>query len=317
MIDPMDGPIDGDRSEAADTPAGRRPERGDAPECDDHEENRRYIQAIEERDAESLAAGELDDEEVTDDPQVEVYPKDQSPLSAIERRSITDSAKAFVEFAKRRLLSVVADHALPVVGGRAVDLAFEVWDVVASVQALGSDEPVLEAPLPSPVPGLDLSVEIPLTNSEDDQTAPLAFCIGPDSPSLTGGWALDADDDDDSQARQPPADEMEAGIERLYEQQEPVARPIETGHVAQPGPRVRRRPATACLVEIDLDSLRLPRHRKVRAWALASLAAEYAPQLRDNPGLERFEAIITADKGRRCGLWIWRDTGLEIDRLVL
>jgi hypothetical protein len=315
----MDAPVDGDRPEAADTPSERRPERGDAPECDDHEENWRYIQdiqAIEEKAAESLAVGEPDDEEDTDDPQVEVYPKDQSPLSDIECRSITDSAKAFVEFTKRRLLSVVADHALPVVGGRAVDLAFEVWDVVASVRALGSDEPVLEAPLPSPVPGVALSVEIPLTNSEDDQTAPLAFGIGPDSPSLTGGWALDADDDD-SQARQPPADEMEAALERLYEQQEPVARPIETGHIAQPGPRVRRRPATACLVEIDLDSLRLPRRRKVRAWALAFLAAEYAPQLWDSPGLERFDAIITTDKRRRCGLWIWRDTGLEIDRLVL
>jgi hypothetical protein len=319
--DGLMGPsIDGGWSEAADTPLERGSEREDGPERDVHEENERYAQVIEEKQARdaALVVSEIDDEEVTDDPRVEAFPEDLSPLSEIECRSIADSAKAFVEFAKRRLLSVAADHVLPVVGGRAVDLTFEVLDVVASVRALGSDEPVLEVPLPPSVPGLDLSVEIPLANGTDDQTiTPLAFCIGPDSPSLTGGWALDANEDNDPQAQQPPADEMEAALERLYAQQEPVARPLETDRAAQPGPRVRSRSGIACLAEIDLDSLRLPRHRKVRAWGLAVLAAEYAPQLRDDPALERFEVFVITDRGRCCGLWIWRSASIETGRLVL
>jgi hypothetical protein len=47
-----------------------------------------------------------------------------------------------------------------------VELAFEVKDVVMSVRALGSDDPVLEAPLPSPVQGLDFYLAIPLGGDE-------------------------------------------------------------------------------------------------------------------------------------------------------
>jgi hypothetical protein len=339
MIEPMGASFDGGGSGAADAPREWRSERKDTPERDDHAMNCRYLQDIQEEpagDAEVLATdapvrvaaagaaardGEPEGEEITDqsaDLQAEVHSEDQNPLFEIERRSITDSVKAFVEFGKRRLLSLAADHVLPVVGGRLVDWAFGILDVVASVRALGSDEPVLEAPLPSPVPGLDFTLEIPLTSGEDGQTAPrLAFCTSPDSPSPTGGWAMDAAEGDDPQAQQPPADAPGAALERLYAQREPVARPIETGQAGQPGPRVRRRSATACLVEIDLDSLRLPRDRKLRAWVLAFLAAEHASRLRDNPGLGRFEVFIIADKGRRCGLWIWLDAGLEIDHLVL
>jgi hypothetical protein len=70
-------------------------------------------------------------------------------------------------------------------------------------------------------------------------------------------------------------------------------------------PKVKHRPAKVCLVEIDLSSLRLPKRRKLRAWILATLAAEYGPQLRSNPYLQRFEVIIIADTGRHCGLWVW------------
>ena len=249
----------------------------------------------------------------------EPHPEDQSPLSESERRSVTDSAKGFVEFAKRRLLSLAADHVLPVLGGRLVDWGFEILDVATSVRALDSGDPVLEAPLPSPVPGLDFALEIPLTSGEEGEAGPpLALCVAPDSPSLTGGWALEAAKHDDQQAQGPPGDVREAALERFYSQQDPASRPtatIETSHAGQPEPRVRRRSATACVVEIDLDSLQLPRRRKPRAWMLAVLAAEYASRLRENHDLGRFQLFIIADKGRRCGLWIWLDANIEIDHL--
>jgi hypothetical protein len=67
-----------------------------------------------------------------------------------------------VQFAKERLISLAADHVVPVVGGRIVDVLFELWDVASSIRALGGDHPVLEVPLPCPVPSLGLTLEIPL-----------------------------------------------------------------------------------------------------------------------------------------------------------
>jgi hypothetical protein len=243
--------------------------------------------------------GELDDSDTSSDLQVEVQPKDRSPLSKSERESVIDSAKGFAEFVERRLISLAADHLLPGLGGRFVDLGFEILDAATSVRALGSDDPVLEVPLPSPVPELGFSLEVPLGSGEDGQAAPpLALCTAPDSPSLTGGWALDAAGHDDQQAAPEPTTAFE------------------TSHAEQPEPRVRRRSATACLVEIDLDSPQLPRHRKPRAGALAILASEYASQLRVNPDLARFELLIIADKERRCGVWIWREEDDDSDLLV-
>jgi hypothetical protein len=141
-----------------------------------------------------------------------------------------------------------------------VDLGFEILDVVNSVRALASGDPVLEAPLPSPCPSLGFTLEIPLTSGEDSQAAPpLALCVAPASPSLTGGWALDAAEHDDMQAQEPPADVYEAALERFYSQRDSASRPtatIEISHVDQSQPLVRRRAATACLVEIDLDFCR-------------------------------------------------------------
>jgi hypothetical protein len=338
MIDPMGASIDGGWFGAADA-SEERPERTDTSESDPHAINRDYLQSIEEEQArydkllgslelppsidDSTDALEPEEEDVSDlssGLQVEVHPEDQSPLSESERQSVTDSVKGFAEFARRRLLSLAADHLLPGLGGRLVDWGFEVLDVATSVRALGSDDPVLEAPLPSPVPSLGFTLEIPLTSGEDGQVAPpLALCVAPDSPSLTGGWALDAAEHDHQQAQGPPADVCEAALERFYSQRDPASRPtaaIETSHADQSKPRVRPRSATACLVEIDLDSLRLPRRRKPRAWMFAVLAAEYAARLRENPDLLRFELFIIADKGRRCGLWIWLDADIDIDRLA-
>jgi hypothetical protein len=345
----MGASIDGGWSGSVDTPRERRSEGRDAPEPDNHEGNSCYLpdleaqearnrklladgvlddedsteQSVPESEAEEItdqSAAGLEDEEATEEPQVEVHPEDQGPLSDFERRSITESAKAFIEFFGRRLVAVAANHVLPVLGERVVDLAFELWDAMASIQALGSEDPVMKVPLPFPVPDLGFSMEIPLTSGKDGQTAPqLALCVGPDSPSLTGGWALDAGEDDDQRAQQPPAEatETKGALERLYAQRKPVARPIDTGHAADPEASIGRRPATVCLVEIDLDSLPLPKPRRVRAWAFAVLAAEYAAQLRNIPELRGFEAFIIADKERRCGLWVWRDTVLEIGRLDL
>jgi len=84
------------------------------------------------------------------------------------------------------------------IGGRMVDLMFEVQDVVTSVRALGNDDPVLEAPLPSLVPGFDFTLEVPLSGGEDGHASPpLALCIAPGTPSLIGGWALDAPEQDE------------------------------------------------------------------------------------------------------------------------
>jgi hypothetical protein len=118
-----------------------------------------------------------------------IRPQEPVYLSAAERQSAADSAAGFLEFAKRRVLSLAADHAVPVIGGRMVDMAFEISDVIASARALVSGRPVLELPLPSPVPGIGVTVKIPL--ADGPAGVPAAVCISPDTPSLTGGWALE------------------------------------------------------------------------------------------------------------------------------
>lgn len=293
----MGASIDGGWLGAADTPQ-ERPEPADALERDFYPPTLELPAGVSEG-IHTPSLRELDDSDTSGDLQVEVQPKDRSPLSKSERKSVIDSAKGFAEFVERRLISLAADHLLPGLGGRFVDLGFEILDAATSVRALGSDGPVLEVPLPSPVPELGFSLEVPLGSGEDGQAAPpLALCIAPDSPSLTGGWALDAAEHDDQQAALEPTTAFE------------------TSHAEQPEPRVRRRSATACLVEIDLDSPQLPRDRKPRAGALAILASEYASQLRVKPDLARFELLIIADKERRCGVWIWREEDDDSDLLV-
>jgi hypothetical protein len=253
-----------------------------------------------------------EDEDEARDPssdlQVEVHPEDQSALSKSERKSISDSAKGLLKFAEQRLVSLGFDVMLPGFGGRLADFAFEVLDVVNSVRALFSDDPVLEVPLPSPVPSLGFTLEIPLDSGEDGEAAPpLALCVAPDSPSLTGGWALDAGEHDDQQVEEPPAEVSGTPPERFHPQQDTLPLPMAVPRVsdAEPKPRARPRPASTCLVEVDLDSLRLPRGRRPRARMLAILAYQYAPQVRENPDLRRFDLFIIADKGRRSGVWIW------------
>jgi len=329
MIDRMGASIDGGWFGEGDAP--QEPERAHTPpEGDPHAANWDYLERLEQEEAylESSPSSDADVPNglVPEDEDAgfgelqaqEPDPEDQSPLPESVRRSVTDSAEGFVEVAKRQLLSLAADHVLPVVGGRLVDLGFEILDLATSVRALDGDNPVLEAPLPSPVPSLGFTLEIPLTSGQDGQAAPpLALCVAPNSPSLTGGWALDAAEHDDQQAQEPPDDVCEAAVERFYSRRHPASRPtaiIEIGHTGQPEPGVRRPSATVCLVEIDLDTLPLPRRRKPRASALAVLADEYAPRLRENHDLGRFELFIIADKGRRCGMWIWRDADIKIAR---
>jgi hypothetical protein len=243
------------------------------------------------------------------DLQVEVHPKDQSALSKSGRKSITDSAQGLLKFAEQRLISLGADVVLPGLGGRLADLTFEVLDVVNSVQALSSDDPVLDVPLPSPVPSIGFTLEIPLASGEDSEAAPpLALCVAPDSPSLTGGWALDAGEHDDQQTQEPPAGVCETPPERRHLQQDPFPLPmavLRTSGAERPKPRARPQSANTCIVEVDLGSLPLPKDRKPRAQILAILAYEYAPQLRKNSELLWFDLFVIADKGRRCGVWIW------------
>jgi hypothetical protein len=209
-------------------------------------------------------------------------------LSQVDRQSVTDTVGAFVESAKRRLVSLAADHLIPGIGGRAVDLYYQVRDVMDSVQALTSDNPVLEVPLPCPVPGLSFSVEIPLDGGE--AAPPVAVCVSPDGPSLTGGWALDSPEQDN---------EQEHGSEA-----EPAPDPSAISRDARP-PRSRSGPPVGCIVQIDLESLGLLKRRRLRAWELCVLATEYAALFRENPVLQRFEVVVITDPGRRCGLWVW------------
>jgi hypothetical protein len=333
----MRGPIDGGWSEAGDAPQ-------EQPECayitDEEASALKWSLEVpqgheDEEDLDALAPGPEDeglgelepeddegdlaalvllkpeDEEGPDpssDLQVEIHPEDQSALSKSERKSITDSAKGLLKFAEQRLVSLGADVVLPGLGGRLADLAFEVLDAVNSVRALFSDDPVLEVPLPSPVPSLGFTLEIPLASDEDGEAAPpLALCVAPDSPSLTGGWALDAGEHDDQQVQEPPAEVSETPPERFHPQQDPLPMAVLGVSDAEPKPRARPQSASTCRVEIDLDSLRLPRGRRPRAQMLAILAYQYAPQLRENPDLRRFDLFIIADKGRRSGVWIWLD----------
>lgn len=236
-----------------------------------------------------------------------------SCLSEIERQSVAGSVQDCVKFLEERALSVLADGLLPG-AGRVVDLAFEVHDVVASLQALDSADPVLEAPIPSPVPGLGFTLEIPLGSGKDGQPPPpLALCIGPDAPSLTGGWALDSAEHDEQPescgeaAEQPPDDAWEEQLELELERHQAASRreTAWSGDAGQRNSDAQRRLATGLIVETDLRPLWLPRRRKLRAWALYVLAAQYAQHHRDNSDLRRFSVLVIADRGRRCGLWIW------------
>jgi hypothetical protein len=242
-------------------------------------------------------------------------------LSEDARESVADSVRGWLEFAERRFLSLAADHLVPVIGGRIVELAFEVKEVVGSVRALGSDDPVLEVPLPCPIPGLSLSLEVPLGSDWSGEKAPaLAVCVAPEASSLTCGWALKSGHHDsygngeggvDQQGPQMPP-EIEEKLERLLEpRQEARTRP---GNIEQLGrldelrPVTRWVPVKGCMVDTDLASRRLFKFFKsgtLRAWVLCVLATEYGLQLRENPYLEGVNLIVIADRTRRFGFCLW------------
>jgi hypothetical protein len=241
--------------------------------------------------------------------------RELNSLSEIERQSVTDSVDGLIEFAKRRLLSMAADHLAPPIGGRIVDLAFELQDVMTSVRALDSDHPVLEAPLPSPVTGIDFTLEIPLVRGEEaNADPPLAVCIEPDMPSLTGGWALDTPEhakrpdggESGDRAEWPPDDaeeELERELEGALEWRRRDFRWRAAGDTSEL--RAANRFVTARVVEIDLGSLPLLRRRKLRAWQLYVLAREYSRELQENMHCGSFDILVIADSQRHCGLWIW------------
>jgi hypothetical protein len=193
-----------------------------------------------------------------------------------------------------------------------VDLAFQIRDAVASVQALESDNPVLDVPLPCPVPGISFTVEIPLGSGE--ATPPVALCMSPDAPSLTGGWALEAaaeetrpEDDHKGGPDQPRDDATEAAWERALQrsaanyagvmsgESRTYSRPLCSGYGSPVG----------CLIEIDMESWGLLKGRKLRAFELYVLADTYAALFRGNLGVASFEVLVITNTGRRSGLWIW------------
>jgi hypothetical protein len=245
-------------------------------------------------------------------------------LELIERQSVADSVDGLLKFAERRLPSLVADQLALGVGGRIVDLAFQVYDMVTSIRALGSNNPILEVPLPFPIPGIDFSLNIPLAGSE---AAPLAVCIAPGTPSLTGGWALDSPEqgqrpdsraEGEYAAQQPIDDAEEERLERQLELHKASCEredTFNTGNARQPELRIEHPPVTGCIIEVDLGSLPLLKRRKLRAWELYVLATEYAPQLWKNPDLRRFKVLVIADPTRRFGLWTWHPFRFDTEPL--
>lgn len=142
-------------------------------------------------------------------------------------------------------------------------------------------QPELELPLPSPLPHLDLSVKALLTRGEKRrEDCRVMFCMDPVSPSSTGAWAREHDDQ----------------VPRL------VTRVTDVQDVSLS--ELTMASAIACVAETDLGRLRIEGSPEDRARTLAGLAAQCAPQLRADPHLERFAALIVADKGRGSGLWV-------------
>jgi hypothetical protein len=339
----MDGVIDGGGPGSADAPDSEpRTERDDTPwlgSVVDAELDRVGVQVA------TFAAGHrrfADDEPDDLDSPIETEPQRaaadglskaaESGIQLLElgllpetlRRSVTDSVNAFVQFVGRRLVSVAADLALPVTGGRLVDMAFEIQDLVTSVLALAGDDPVLMAPLPSPVPGLAFTLEISLGDGDRGQTAsPMALCVSPNAPSLTVGFALDAPEPDGQPAgdhqsgRAPgerPDDDGEEELERALLEREAAWRrvqAVEASDAAPPKPRDRGRRVVGCIAEADLESLPFLRGRRLRAWELYVLAGEYASWLRESSDLGGIEVLVIADRSRRFGVWIWLSPDLQ------
>ncbi len=328
----MGDSIDGGDSGAADTPRQSLTERLDAGLHDWSSVSMEPPEVVQDRvrrqaeeaeplpplteprsilDMQSPEPGSAPKPDVSRDLKPTVELQELSDLSEIGRQSVTDSVNGFVEFATRRAISVVADLMAPVTGGRIVDLAFEIYDLMTTVRALGSDDPVLEAPLPSAVAGFDFTLEIPLAIGERTDP-PLALCIAPDTPSLTGGWALDAPEQD---KRPGSGSESGRGPEHLPDaaEEEELERELERRRAAsrsttdkrQPELRAVNRSVVGCIVETDFGSLPLLMRRKLRACELSILAREYAPQLRQFFDLGYCEVLIIADQQRHCGLWIW------------
>ena len=253
---------------------------------------------------------------------------DSSPIEKMGRQSVADTVDATVEFIKRRLVSLAADHVIPVVGGRIVDVVYEAADLMASIRAATSEDPVLDVPLPSPIPGFDFTLELPLAGDEARGGTPrLGLCVAPSSPSLTGGWAFDSPEHDEPadskdgrapEAEWPLSHVAEQELDRDQDQDEPIPPPTDTS-LASPdalrsGFTAGRRSAAAYIVEADLGSLPLLSERALRARQLQALADAFAPQARTNPGLRRFEVLVITDQSQRCGLWVWLNDGSVFTR---
>jgi hypothetical protein len=325
----MGASIDGVGSGAADAPDERPPER----KSDSWPDWRLRLSGGVSENDNGITLGEIGPEEPADEDDrwlresepaaVDDTPRDLKPrvrsqdvndLPEIERQSVIDSVNGFVEWAERQLVAVGANALFPGIGGHIVELAFEFKDVVMSIRALGSDDPVLEVPLPSPVQGFGVALEIPLPSGEEAHAGPpLALCIAPDAPSLTGGWALDSPGQDERPdggrksehggKRLPDAEEEE--LEHELDQRKAAPRRGTADIGGQREIPAADRSATSCIVETDLGSLPLLRRRKLRAWQLCVLATEYAPRFRENLCSAHFEVLVIADRQRRCGLWIW------------
>ena len=338
----MDGVIDGGGPGSADAPDSEpRAERDDTPSglVVDAELDRAGVEVAMFVEGHRSFAGEPDDLDSTAETEPRRAVADgpskaaESRIQLLElgllpealRRSVSDSVDAFVQFVGRRLVSAVADLALPVTGGRLVDMAFQIQDLVTSVLALAGEDPVLMAPLPFPVPGLAFTLEIPLGDGDGDrgQTAsPMALCVSPNGPSITAGWALDARERDeqpagDHQPGRAPGerpDDGEEELERALLEREAACRrvpAVEASDAAPPKPDDHGRRVVVCIAEADLESLPFLRGRRLRAWELYVLAGEYGSWLRESSDLGDIEVLVIADRSRRFGVWIWLSPDLQ------
>lgn len=327
----MDRAIYGGDSGAADAPSQSPIDRSDEVFCvySDVEDVRTVQERVASLDGQFEPFVESDDDLDPPSPEVDPAPvdlvsrdvepgadqQDLGGLLEIVWQSVTVSVDGWVESIKKGLVVAAAEYAVPGIGGHLADLAFEVKEVMASVHALDSEDPVLQVPLPSPVAGLGFTLEVPLASGrEGNADRPLALCIAPDTPSLTGGWALDAPEEDERpdtggesqpEAEWLPDDAEEEELERKLERRRAVSPRWDTADREQQElPAVN--PSAACyVVETDLGAVPLLKRKKLRAWELYVLAREYAPQLRESLDPGRIEVLIIADRQRRCGLWIW------------
>jgi hypothetical protein len=226
--------------------------------------------------------------------------------------SVKESAKRFVEFAFKKL-AVVTANVVVSGAGHALEVGFEVLDAVQSAEASFSDPGALSIPVPCDATGLSLNVNVPLSEPSDG----LAIVMAPESPSLTGGFAVEKAERSDDHRATPQAtaeriedNDAEPGIGRRTEDGVPRTELAGISEIQRDGVQVRptrsgrRRRFGLCVVELDLDSLPLEGLPSVRAHTMREMAVAYLPEL-ERFCLDEIDVLVYVDRKHGLGVWLW------------